>query len=181
MYYVYRVSQKKLLTKLWAKILTKIRCCGAKFCQGLHLGALDPASLSEKSQKIRFVTGSFEDRYNLVQGSLQNLQNLKRNDPNGCIFRLFPPDYPKDGPNGRSPYLSSCKLHGGHHDHHDHHHDHVDHHGKHGGHRQGEDLEKNPFSPLDSPHAPPSGSLPASPVGNQVFSFRTNLINITDQ
>ena len=28
----YRVSQKKLLTKLWAKILTKIRCCGAKFC-----------------------------------------------------------------------------------------------------------------------------------------------------
>ena len=73
--------------------------------------------------------------------------------------RLFPPDYPKDGPNGRSPYLSSCKLHGGHHD------QHGDHHGgkgHHGGQRG--DPEKNPFSPLDSPHAPPSGSLPASPV-----------------
>ena len=144
---------------------------------------------------MRFVTGSFQGRYNLLQGGSAPWPGImlatsfrhplkpvepEKNYPNGCIFRLFPPDYPKDGPNGRSPYLSSCKLHGGHHDHHDHHHDHVDHHGKHGGHRQGEDLEKNPFSPLDSPHAPPSGSLPASPVGNQVFSFRTNLINITD-
>ena len=81
--------------------------------------------------------------------------------------RLFPPDYPKDGPNGRSPYLSSCKLHGGHHD------QHGDHHGgkgHHGGHR--DDPEKNPFSPLDSPHAPPSGSLPASPVSQSFFSLQ---------
>jgi len=75
--------------------------------------------------------------------------------------RLFPKDYPKDGPNGRSPYLSSCKLHGGHHDQHGDHHGGKHHHGE--GHRQGENPEKNPFSPLDSPHAP-SGSLPASPV-----------------
>ena len=84
-----------------------------------------------------------------------------------CIFvsrLIHPPDYPKDGPNGRSPYLSSCKLHGGHHDQHGDHHGGKGHHGHGGLGHHGSDPEKNPFSPLDSPHAPPSGSLPASPV-----------------
>jgi len=57
--------------------------------------------------------------------------------------RTHPPDYPKEGPNGRSPYLSSCRLHG---------------------HEPSTDLGDKVFSPLESPHPPPSGSLPASPV-----------------
>jgi len=57
--------------------------------------------------------------------------------------RTHPPDYPKEGPNGRSPYLSSCRLHG---------------------HEPTSDLGDKVFSPLESPHPPPSGSLPASPV-----------------
>ena len=97
----------------------------------------------------------------MLYANKRKIWNNEQNMTLSSFSRLFPPDYPKDGPNGRSPYLSSCKLHGGHHDQHEEHH-----HGKHDVH--------DGDGHLDSPPAPPSGSLPASPVA--VFFVRLSIV-----
>jgi len=81
----------------------------------------------------------------------ENIPGLPRHRPGEFSpHRHLPPEYSKDGHNGRSPYMASCKLHG---------------HSIEGQNpEEEEDEDEKVFSPGDSSLPPPDGSLPPSPL-----------------